>query len=231
MAIFAPFGLHDADDALRLVDVADLEPDGLAGTQTAAVTESEQHADLGVLRHRQQALHLEWAHNQRDLLRLFDVIDLGREIQAPQRDAEQKPHSRHEAVAIADAEPVLDKEQLKPTNIVGGGRFRRAPQERGEPDTAVDVASLRMPTELARSHVLDHALAQLAGGVGTHGKLLSWMRLTTPRSSRQGCTPRYRCSQLVTAPSDSARRSGLLRSDLVPWHQADHFRAAAIPSA
>ena len=80
MAIFAPFGLNDANDALRLVDVADLEPDNLAGTQTAAVTESEQHADLGVLRHRQQALHLDWAHNQRDLLRFFDVIDLGREI-------------------------------------------------------------------------------------------------------------------------------------------------------
>src|SRR5437867_8461339 len=73
-----------------------------------------------------------------------------------------------------------------------------------------------MPAKLARGHVLDHALTQLAGGVGTHGKLLSWMRLTTPRSSRQGCTARYRCSQLVTAPSDSARRGGLLRSDLVP---------------
>src|SRR3977135_4671598 len=84
--------------------------------------------------------------------------------------------------------------QLEPTNIVGGGRVRRAPQERGEPDTAVDVASLRMPAKLARGHVLDHALTQLAGGVGTHGKLLSWMRLTTPPPSRQGSTARYRCS-------------------------------------
>ena len=32
MAIFAPFGLHDADYALCLLDVADLEPDSLAGT-------------------------------------------------------------------------------------------------------------------------------------------------------------------------------------------------------
>src|SRR3977135_2360174 len=84
--------------------------------------------------------------------------------------------------------------QLEPANIVARGRVGRAPQERGEPDTAVDVASLRIPAKLARGHVLDHALAQLAGGVGTHGKLLSWMRLATPRSSRQGSPARYRRS-------------------------------------
>jgi hypothetical protein len=30
-----------------------------------------------------------------------------------------------------------------------------------------------------------------ADGIRTHGKLLSWMRLKTPRSSRQGAPPRY----------------------------------------
>ena len=52
---------------------------------------------------------------------------------------------------------------------VSGERFKI----RGEPLAAADVASLRMPAELARAHVLDHALAQRADGIGTHGELLS----------------------------------------------------------
>src|SRR5271169_4825814 len=40
-------------------------------------------------------------------------------------------------------------------------------------------------TELACVHVLDHALAQRGDGFRIHGQLLSWMRLTTPRSSGQ----------------------------------------------
>jgi len=35
-------------------------------------------------------------------------------------------------------------------------------------------------------------------------------------------------SQLVTAPSDSARRSGLLRSDLVQWHLSTVRGAAQV---
>jgi putative ABC transport system substrate-binding protein len=41
------------------------------------------------------------------------------------------------------------------------------------------------PPELARVHVVDHASAQRSDGIGTHRQLLSWMRFTTPRSSRQ----------------------------------------------
>jgi hypothetical protein len=45
----------------------------------------------------------------------------------------------------------------------------RARQICSEPLAAVDVASLRMRVELARAHVLDHALAQRADGIGAHG--------------------------------------------------------------
>src|SRR6516162_6830623 len=34
-------------------------------------------------------------------------------------------------------------------------------------------------------HVLDHAMTERVAGVRTRGKLLFWVRLTTPRSSRQ----------------------------------------------
>src|SRR4029077_5829270 len=54
----------------------------------------------------------------------------------------------------------------------------------GKPLAAVNVASLRARTELPRVHVLDHAMTQRGNG-RTHRKLLSWVRLTTPRSSRQ----------------------------------------------
>ena len=48
---------------------------------------------------------------------------------------------------------------------VSGERFKQP----GEPLAAADVASLRVRVELARAHVLDHALAQRTDGIGTHG--------------------------------------------------------------
>src|SRR6516164_6615094 len=54
---------------------------------------------------------------------------------------------------------------------------------------AVNVSPLRARRELPCVHVLDHAMTQGGDGIGTHGKLLPWMRLTTPRSSRQDAPP------------------------------------------
>jgi hypothetical protein len=67
------------------------------------------------------------------------VIDLGREIVPPQRDAEQKPHAGHDAISIADAQPALDQVQLEQAYIVGRGSVGRVLQERREPLAAVDV--------------------------------------------------------------------------------------------
>jgi len=47
------------------------------------------------------------------------VVDLGRQIVPPQRDAEQELHPGHDPVAIADAEAALDQVQLKAANVVG----------------------------------------------------------------------------------------------------------------
>jgi hypothetical protein len=49
------------------------------------------------------------------------------------------------------------------------GHVGRPLQVRGEPLAAADVASLRMRVEVARAHVLDHAVAQRPDGIGTHG--------------------------------------------------------------
>jgi hypothetical protein len=120
-------------------------------------------------RHCQQALGLVRAHHQRDLLGFFDVKDLGGNIQSPQRHAEKEPVPGHDAVAIADARPRLRQVQLEQADLVSRGRVGRALQVRGEPLAAADVDSLRVRVELARAHVLDHALAQRADGIGTHG--------------------------------------------------------------
>jgi hypothetical protein len=97
------------------------------------------------------------------------VIDLSSEIVSPERDTEQEPHPGHDAVAIADAQPALDQMKLEAADIIRASGVGRALQECREPLAAVDVAPVRMPPELARGHVLDHALTQWADGFRTHG--------------------------------------------------------------
>src|SRR6266851_3282879 len=186
IAVLAAFGLLDPNDLLRAVDMLDLEPDHLAGAQAAAVAETEQRADLEVAGDGQQAPRLVRAHHQRDLLRLTDVIDLGRKIQSPQCHAEQEPQPGHDAVAVADAHAGLGQVQLEAADILRRRRIGRAIEKRGKPLAAVNVAPLRARTEFPRVHVFDHAMTQRGDGARAHEKLLSWMRLTTPRSSRQG---------------------------------------------
>ena len=114
------------------------------------------------------------AHGERQPFRLLEVKDLGGEIVAPQRDAEQELQPGHDPVAIADAETALDQVQLEAANVVSGGRVGRALQERCKPPAAVDVAALRMVTKIACGHILDHALTQWPNrGIGTHGEFLT----------------------------------------------------------
>src|SRR6202521_1189734 len=185
IAVLAALGLLDPNDLLRAVDVLDLQPDHLAGAQAAAVAETEQYAHLEAARDREQAPGLVLAHHQRNLPRLTEVINLGRKIQSPQRHAKQEPQPGHDAVAIADARARLGKMQLKPADILQRGRIRGPLEKRSKPLAAVNMAPLRARTELASVHVLDHPMAQRADGIGAHRQLLSWMRLTTPRFSRQ----------------------------------------------
>ena len=172
-----------------LVNMLDPEPDHLAGAQAAAVAETEQGADLEAAGDGEQAPRLVRAHYQRDLLRLTDVIDLGGKVQSPQCHAEQEPQPGHDAVAIADAHPGLGQVQLEPADILRRRRIGRAIEKRGKPFAAANVASLRARRELPRVHVFDHAMPQRSDGASAHEKLLSWTRLTTPRSSRQGALP------------------------------------------
>src|SRR6516165_62445 len=185
IAVLAAFRLLDPDDLLRTIDMLDLQPDHLTGAQAAAIAETEQRADLEVAGDGQQPPRLVRAHHQRYLLRLTDVIDLVGQIQSPQGHAEQEPQPGHDAIAIADAHTGLGQVQLEAPDILSRRRVGGAVEKHSKPLAAVNVAPLRAGTEFAPVHVLDHAVTQRGGSIRAHRKLLSWMRLMTPRSSRQ----------------------------------------------
>lgn len=163
----------DPNDALRAVDVGGPQSHHLSGPQAATVRKAEQHAGLEARGHGQQTPRLILAHHQRDLLRLTDVIDLGSQIQSPQRHAQQELQPSHDAVASANAYTSLGQVQLEAADVIGRGRLGRPLEKCGEPLATADVAPLRARAELARVHILDHALAQRADGIRTHRQLLS----------------------------------------------------------
>src|SRR6185295_4942713 len=115
--VFAALRLNDTDDHLRAVDVAGLEANDLTGPQTAAIAEREHGVNLEIAGHGKEPIGLVWAHGQRQLLRLLEVVDLGCEIVPPQRDAEQELHPGHDAVAIGYAEAGFDQMQLEAANV------------------------------------------------------------------------------------------------------------------
>src|SRR5712691_3705753 len=189
-----------------------------AGSRRWDIAETEQCANLEAAGDGQQTPRLILAHHQRDPLRLADVINLGGKIQSPQRHTQQELQPGHDPIAVADARASLGQVQLKQPDVFSRGRVGGPLQKRSESLAAVNVAPLSVRTKLACVHILDHALTQRADGIRTHRKLLSRMRLTTPRSSRQDATdaiddlhPGYRTRGRATP------RSGLSRSDLVLW--------------
>src|SRR5437899_6439579 len=75
-------------------------------------------------------------------------------------------------------------------------------------------------TKLARVHVLDHALAQRADRIRAHRQLLSWMGARHLDPQDRAPRPPPTISRLGTVLAVRPPRSGLSRSDLVPWHEA-----------
>src|SRR5262249_61857830 len=99
----AAFRPSDPDDHLHAVDITIFERDNLAGAKPTAIAEGEHHAIPEAAGHGKQPLRLVGAQGERQLLLLLEVVDLGRQIVPPQRDAKQVLHPGHDAVAVADA--------------------------------------------------------------------------------------------------------------------------------
>jgi hypothetical protein len=141
-------GLDDADNSLGTVDVADPQPDHLASPETAAIGQCEHHPQLQCLCRGEEALDLIRAHHRRDLARLADLIELGRNVAPAQRHPQQELHTRHDAIAIADGEPAPGQIQLEATDGIGAGSLRRASEKSGKPLAAADIMPLRLWPQL-----------------------------------------------------------------------------------
>ncbi len=92
--------------------------------EPGAIGQCEHHPQLQCLRRDQQALDLIRAHHRRDLARLADLIELGRQIMPAQCNPEQELHTGHDAIAIADGEPAPGQIQLEAADVVGAGSLR-----------------------------------------------------------------------------------------------------------
>src|SRR5262249_10597397 len=122
--------LSPFDCTIRMIICAlSMSPALSRSAKAAAIAQREHHLIPEAAGHGKQSLGLVWAHGERQLLRLFEVVDLGRQIVPPQRDAEQEPHAGHDAIAIADADAGLAQMQLEAANVVGGCRVRGTLEE------------------------------------------------------------------------------------------------------
>jgi hypothetical protein len=54
------------------------------------------------------------------------VINLGSEVEPPQRHAKQEPHTGHDPVAVADAHAGLGQVQLEAPDVLERGRLGRS---------------------------------------------------------------------------------------------------------
>src|SRR5271165_6794703 len=208
MSVLAAFRLHDADDHLLTVDVARSQPHHFAGPQPATIRERQHRARLEARRHGQNTLDLLGAQYRRQLLRLLHVPDLGRQIVATQRDAEQEAHPGHDPIAVADAGAALDEAQLEEAHLLGRRCIGRAFEPRGEPLAAIDVAALRVRVEHARSHVFDHTLTQRTDSVGLAHRALLPEWVERPSILRTGLPVAPSLSyRLATRPLGSRPRA------------------------
>ena len=87
-------------------------------------------------------------HHQRNLLRLAELIDLGRKVQSAQRHAEQEPQPGHDAVTVADAGRSLSETLDAMQGLLAGSRLSRLYcQQSGIPAGRADA----FPVELVGS--------------------------------------------------------------------------------
>lgn len=118
VAVLASLRLHDADNVLFPVDVADLQPDDLACPQPATIGEWQHHARLQAGGHGEDAPDLVEPQHNGNLHGLLEVEHFGRQVMPAQGDTEQKLHPGHGLVAGADTGPALDQMQLEELHII-----------------------------------------------------------------------------------------------------------------
>lgn len=143
VAILAALGLHDADDVLGAIDVANAQPDNFARTHPAAIGKRQHHARLKARCHGQDAFNLIAAQDKRYLHRLLEAENLGHKIVPSQGDPEQKLHPGHRAIARADAGAGLNQMLLEIADVIWLRCLWRTPKPGRKPLARPQVSDLR----------------------------------------------------------------------------------------
>ena len=174
-AILAPLALLDAEQHARAIDIGDLQRDNLGGPEPRAIGDAQRRLILGAGRRIEQAGDFILGQHRGQLPGLLDAEQRLAKLVPVERDAEEEPKRSHGRVHAGCAKRALNKMEAVEPQILRRRRLGGAADERRKVLDAADVVLLRLLSEMARGHVVDHALTKRAD---THTELLLRMRLT-----------------------------------------------------
>ena len=161
-AVLAALAMLDTDHPATAVDVADLQPDGLRGTQAGGVGRGQGRARLQARHRLQKANNLVGAQHHRQRARRAGIDDPLRNLGMAQRHAVEEPQRAHRLVQRRPRNPVRHQMHLEGANILQAEPVRRAAEVTGKLRHRMHVGSLRGRRQIADRHVLDHAPAKRA---------------------------------------------------------------------
>jgi len=169
VAVLAPLTLFHPDQHAGAVDVVDLEGGDFRDPKPGAVGGPERGFVLETRRRLEQSPDLLDAQHVRKLAGMTDQDEASGQIRPVERHGEEEAERRHRTVDSGGLHPALGLMNLETTDILGGRRIRRPPEEGGEAPHEAYVVVLRVLSKAAYRHVLKHALTERA-----HGLLDSW---------------------------------------------------------
>ena len=201
VAVFAALALLDPDDHTPAVDGAGSEPDGFGDPQTCRVTDGQNHAVLQFVDGREEARHFLLAQHDGQLLRLLArrdvVLDSPETLQCDGVEEPQGGDCDDDRTGCET--PVVGQVEQVGANLGWPEMFRRFAKVAGEPANLLDIHALRVQSQVADLHVLDHATTKRA-----HRQLLcetnsaTWRRGIVPQRSPQNSKQQ---SATVTKPT------------------------------
>src|SRR5208337_2314391 len=169
MAILAPLALFDAKHHTRAVDVRDLQRHRLGGPKPCTVGNAKRGLVLGAWSSIEEAGNLLLGQHRGQLLRALNPEQRFEKPGLVERHAEEEPQRLHRRVDAGNAKRAADQMQAEPAQVLNIRSLGRPSQKNGEVPYMPDVVLLRLLSEMTCGHILDHALAKVAG---THTQLL-----------------------------------------------------------
>jgi hypothetical protein len=171
----APLALLDAEQHARAVDIGDLQRHDFGSPKPGAIGDAQRRLVLGAGRRIEKAGHFILGQNRGQLSGLLDAEQRLAKLAPVERDAEEEPQRSHRRVHAGCAKRALDKMETVEPQILCGRRLGGPADERSKVLDASDVVLLCLLSEMARRHIVDHALTKRAD---RHTQLLLKMRLT-----------------------------------------------------